>query len=146
MAGSTGKATGKRLSAGAVVARDTDDGYVFLMLRAFRHWDFPKGLVEAGETPLQAAVREIREETTIDDITFSWGETYFETGPYNRGKIARYYIGVTQQEHVDLPVNELLGRPEHSEFRWVNLDQALDLASPRVSGVIDWARRTIDIK
>lgn len=111
------------------------------MLRAFRHWDFPKGLVESGETPMQAAIREIHEETTIDDVSFPWGEMYFETGPYNRGKIARYYVGVTNTEHVELPVNELLGRPEHSEYRWVSFDDALDLASPRVAGVIDWARK-----
>jgi bis(5'-nucleosidyl)-tetraphosphatase len=40
-------------------------------------------------------------------------------------------------------VNEALGRPEHNEFRWLTLDQALDICSPRVAGVIDWARRTM---
>ena len=125
--------------------RETPDGYLFLMLRAFRHWDFPKGLVEAGETPMQAAVREIREETTINDMSFPWGESYFDTGPYNRGKVARYFIGLTKQERIELPVNEELGRPEHSEFRWVEISEALDLASPRVSGVIDWACRVINI-
>lgn len=115
------------------------------MLRAFRHWDFPKGLVESGETPLEAAVREICEETTISDITFPWGESYFDTGPYNRGKVARYFLGQTRTEHVELPVNEELGRPEHSEFRWVTVAEAFDLASPRVAGVIDWACRVINI-
>ena len=38
--------TRKRVSAGAVVVRQVWDGFRFLMLRAFNHWDFPKGIVE----------------------------------------------------------------------------------------------------
>ena len=37
----------------------------FLVLDYGRHWDFAKGHVEAGETDLQAAVRELEEETGI---------------------------------------------------------------------------------
>ena len=48
-----------KLSCGVVLARATDDGYVTLMLRAYHHWDFPKGMVEDGETPFDAALREI---------------------------------------------------------------------------------------
>jgi len=133
-----------RLSSGAVVVRQTPDGLLFLMLRAFHHWDFPKGVVEDGETPLEGAIREIAEETTLDDIEFRWGETYVETGPYNRDKIARYYIGVTRREQVELPVIEALGRAEHNEYRWVTLAESRELASPRVRDVINWAIGIID--
>lgn len=136
----------KILSAGAVVVRETDKGPRFLMLRAFRHWDFPKGLVEAGETPKQGALREVREETTITDLEFPFGNVYVETGPYNRGKVARYYLAMTRQTTVELPVNELIGRPEHSEYRWVSLRQARKLASPRVVKVLDWAAENLGLK
>ena len=43
------------MSCGAVILRDTPDGLRVLMLRVFRHWDFPKGLMEAGEKPKQTA-------------------------------------------------------------------------------------------
>ena len=121
------------------MVRDTRAGYRFLMLRAFRHWDFPKGMVETGESPLEAAVREVGEETTLTDLEFPWGEPYIETGPYNRGKIARYYLALTRDLEVSLPVNPEIGRPEHSEYRWVSWDEALDLTSPRVARVVDWA-------
>ncbi len=135
-----------RLSSGAVVVRETSDGPLFLMLRAFNHWDFPKGLVEQGESPEQAALREIQEETTISDMAFPWGNTYIETGPYNRGKVARYYVGVTCRIEIELPVNETLGRPEHSESRWVSLAEAHEMVSPRVADVLNWAANMIGVE
>ena len=109
------------------------------MLRAFTHWDFPKGMVEKGEQPKQAALREVKEETTISDLEFPWGNQFIETGPYSKGKTARYYIGTTRQIDIELPVNPEIGRPEHAEFRWVSLRQAINLTSPRVVEVLRWA-------
>ena len=40
----------------------------FLLLDYGRHWDFAKGHVDPGESDLDAAVRELREETGIRDI------------------------------------------------------------------------------
>ena len=45
-----------KLSCGIVLARRTDEGWLTLMLRAFHHWDFPKGIRERGEEPLQVGV------------------------------------------------------------------------------------------
>ena len=41
----------------------------FLLLDYGRHWDFAKGHVHKGESDLEAAVRELREETGITGIT-----------------------------------------------------------------------------
>jgi len=51
------------------------------MLRAYRNWDFPKGLVEEGETPLAAARREVAEETGITELRVAQGESYIQTPP-----------------------------------------------------------------
>jgi 8-oxo-dGTP pyrophosphatase MutT (NUDIX family) len=50
--------------AAAVTYRRTGRGPEFLLVRTKngRAWTFPKGHVEAGETPVQAAAREAREE------------------------------------------------------------------------------------
>jgi len=135
-----------RLSAGVVVIRQTEEGWRLLLLRAFNHWDFPKGMVEPGEEPLAAAVREVREESLIEDLEFSWGEASTRTGPYSRGKIACYYVAQTRTVEVTLPVNPEIGRPEHSEFRWVNFDEALKLVSPRVRPVLHWAAQVLNLK
>jgi len=129
----------KVLSCGAVVVRDTPQGRRFLMLRAFSHWDFPKGLRENGETPKQCALREVKEETALDDLVFPWGEEFVETGPYSRGKVARYYLARTRAERITLKVNPALGRPEHQEYRWVDLTEAFALTVPRLQRVIAWA-------
>ena len=102
-------------------------------------------MVEDGETPFDAALREIHEETTLDGLDFPWGSGYVETGPYSRGKVARYYIATTDRTDVELPVNPELGRPEHSEYKWVDYAQALALASPRLRPVVHWAARIIGI-
>jgi 8-oxo-dGTP pyrophosphatase MutT (NUDIX family) len=135
----------QRLSAGVVVVRQTEEGWRFLLLRAFNHWDFPKGMVETGEEPLAAAIREVREESLIDDLEFAWGETSARTGPYSRGKVACYYIAATRTASVTLPVNPELGRPEHSEYRWVTYGDAERLVSPRVRPVLQWAALVMNL-
>ena len=128
-----------RLSAGGVVVRPGPTGWLFLLLRAYRNWDFPKGVVEPGEEPLAAARREVREETLIADLRFTWGEEYRETAPYSNNKVARYYLAETGTESITLPVSPELGRPEHNEARWVDLAGALSLSSPRVAPILRWA-------
>jgi bis(5'-nucleosidyl)-tetraphosphatase len=125
------------------VVRTTPQGWRFLLLRAFNHWDFPKGMVETGEEPLAAAIREVREETLITDLQFVWGEVYTETGPYSRGKVARYYMAQTNTADVTLTVIEALGRAEHNEFRWVDYEGANRLVSPRVQPIVEWAWQQI---
>ena len=131
------------LSCGIVLARPADDGFRTLLLRAYHHWDFPKGLREDGEEPLEAAQRELAEETGILDIEMRWGDRFMETGPYSRGKTARYYLAATAVESVTMGPSPETGVPEHHEWRWVSFDEAYDLASPRVRTVVTWARQVI---
>ncbi len=134
---------GDRLSCGAVIVRETEDGWVTLMLRAYHNWDFSKGICEEGESPMDAAIREIGEETGITDLEFAWGDRYTDTGPYNRGKTARYFLAKTSLESVEMGIAPELGRPEHHEYRWMNFDEAYDLSAPRVRLVVQWARQII---
>ena len=53
------------ISAGGVVVRPSRSGYEVCLVSDGRYWGLPKGIVEAGESPEQAALREIAEETGI---------------------------------------------------------------------------------
>lgn len=132
-----------RLSCGIVLARAAETGWQTLMLRAYHHWDFPKGLKEPGEDPLEAALREVGEETGISDVAFDWGNGFIETGPYSRGKTARYYLASTTEQEVEMGISPETGVPEHHEWRWLSFDEAYDIASPRVRNVVQWARQII---
>lgn len=130
-------------SAGAVVFRRTERGVRLLVLRAYANWDFPKGLVEQGESEFDAAQREAGEETGLADLDFPFGDEHRDTLPYASGKIASYYLAQTEESKVTLPVSAELGRPEHGEFRWVSFEEAEDLLPPRLALVLEWAKGKI---
>jgi 8-oxo-dGTP pyrophosphatase MutT (NUDIX family) len=126
-----------------VVFRRTAAGIQLLILRAFNLWDFPKGLVEDGERELDAARREVWEETGLADLDYPFGDEHKDTLPYSGGKIARYFLAETETEKIVLPVSPELGRPEHDAWRWVSFEEAEDYLPPRLAGVLEWAREAL---
>jgi 8-oxo-dGTP pyrophosphatase MutT (NUDIX family) len=130
-------------AAGCVVFRRTPRGPRYLVLRAFKNWDFPKGLVDTGEDQLACAKRETAEETGLTVLEYPFGDEFRETVPYAGNKVARYYLAETEEVEVVLPVSPELGRPEHHEYRWVSADEAEELLPPRLAAVLEWAQRTI---
>ena len=128
------------LSCGVVIVRKVGSEYSFLLLRAYAHWDFPKGMQETGESSLETACREVQEESGITQLDFKWTNDSIDTGPYGRGKIARYYLAETSETEVRLLDNPELGHPEHEEYRWVAYEDAKKIVTPRVRSVLEWAQ------
>lgn len=69
-------------SCGAIVYRKHHGNTEILLIKHINsgHWSFPKGHVEQGETEVETALREIKEETSLDvliDPTFRETVTYF---------------------------------------------------------------------
>jgi 8-oxo-dGTP pyrophosphatase MutT (NUDIX family) len=81
-------------SAGVVVYRDVLAGREYLLLlSAHGPWEFPKGKLEPGETTLQAALRELREEAGLGHVNVVPGFTRQITyhfrcrGGHHRGRL-----------------------------------------------------------
>ncbi|HVP22701.1 MAG TPA: NUDIX domain-containing protein [Conexivisphaerales archaeon] len=116
-------------SAGIVVFHSEDGVTKYLLLKNDKSkYDLPKGNIESGESELNAAVREAREETGLPDIRlvdgFSERITYFylRPGGVKVHKSVRYYLGETSR--LDVTVSE-----EHKGFVWATLDEALTITS-----------------
>lgn len=134
----------KKRSFGIVpVAINLDGSLLFLILRAYKNWDFPKGGADDSETPLATAIREMKEETGIQQLALEWGEISMDTGIYAGGKVATYYIARVEKQELTLPVSEELGRPEHDEYRWVSYQEARSLLPPRLIPIMDWAASVV---
>ena len=128
------------LSAGIIPVREKEGNFEFLILRCFKYWDFPKGEIDQGEQPLQSALRELQEETSIEKVDFKWGESFYETEVYSKGKTARYYLAqVTGDPSISLLPNPETGMVEHHEYRWVDYEQGFKLTNPRIQKVFEWA-------
>ncbi len=123
------------------VAFEPDGSPAFLILRAYKNWDFPKGAAEPGETPLQAARREMMEETGIRELSLAWGEISMDTEIYASGKVVTYFPACVEKQRITLPVSAELGRPEHNEYRWASYEEARALLPARLIPVLELARK-----
>lgn len=91
----------------------------FLLMRHPNRWDLPKGHVDAGETDLECALRELDEETgiTADDLRIDpdfqfqieYEVQYRGQGP--AWKTAVYFLA-------ELRVVREIRPTEHPEFAW----------------------------
>jgi bis(5'-nucleosidyl)-tetraphosphatase len=116
-------------SAGVVVYHPENGSARYLLLRNDKSkYDLPKGNIERGESELNAAVREAKEETGLRNIQlvegFSEKITYFylRPGGMKVHKSVQYYLGSTDDTRV-------IVSSEHTGFKWLTLDEALKTAT-----------------
>ena len=88
------------------------------------HWDFPKGHVEDNESELETAVRELQEETGIDD--FKLIENFRQKITYDvhknnavKPKEVIFFLAESSTKLIHLS-------SEHQNYRWLTFDLAYD--------------------
>lgn len=128
-------------SAGAVLHRWVDDEPRYLLLHYVAgHWGFPKGHIEAGETEVEALLREVEEETGIPrdrvDVLDGFAETVaytYRRGDRLRDKEVHYRLAETDAEEVTLS-------REHQDWAWMGCDDAVErITYDDVVGVLEKA-------
>ncbi len=122
-------------SAGGVVFRVAPEAdgaqprVLFLLIRdSYRNWGFPKGHVEKGEPPEQAALREVAEETGLSGLslrgeidTIDW---YFRFRGRLIHKYCHFYL-IESASEATCPQRE----EGITACRWLPLDEALEMIS-----------------
>ena len=113
----------KEKSCGAIVFKRQKDYAKYLVLHyGAGHWDFPKGHQEKNEKEEQAAAREIKEETGIEDIEFVDGfnekiNYFYKKGEETVYKEAVFFLAETHQE-------EIILSSEHIGYAWLSYENA----------------------
>jgi 8-oxo-dGTP diphosphatase len=110
-------------SAGGVVYRAGPDGPLILMIADRQgRWSFPKGMVDAGEEPADAARREVREETGVEGEVLSLlGEThyFFRQGGQVVSKKVYFYLIRAVSRAITPQLSEV------ADARWFPAEEAL---------------------
>ncbi|HSH88255.1 MAG: dihydroneopterin triphosphate diphosphatase [Methylophilus sp.] len=113
----------------ALILIHTSDLKVLLLERADKvgYWQSVTGSIEGNETPVEAAIREVKEETGLDALSYDFQDwqasNIYEIYPHWRH---RYAPGVIENtEHLfglclPTPLPVTLAPDEHTRYEWTD--------------------------
>ena len=124
--------TQTQISAGGVVFRLPDEGptseVALISVGDPPRWQLPKGLVDSGETPEVAALREVREEAGVEATVIEKIETVeYWYQATDAGKRVRYhkFVHFFLMQYVSGDVAN--HDHEVNEARWLEIGKAIEL-------------------
>ena len=144
----------QRLSCGVVILSPQRE-VLLCHVAGQNHWDLPKGGIDAGETPLQAALRETFEETGLR----LHAEALFELGRIKYTGKKNLHLFATRMPRIDVSqlrcesryLDHHTGRrlPEMDGYGWFGFARVPALCTPNMAAVlggrIDLGRIWLDL-
>lgn len=110
----------------AVIIHDANGNFLILRRNPVRYkgWGFVKGGIEAGETPLQAMVREVQEEIGImiheaDFQSLNYKSAYYDNQKKRIVTVEWFTLALPPSTRL------VLEREEWVEYRWACYEEAL---------------------
>ena len=119
-----------------VLRRNKDEDKFLIIQHVKGHWGFPKGHLELGEESQEAALRELKEETGIENIKLaelpSLLEKYsFEENGNHYNKTVEYFFAFTKNDEVKIQESEI------QSYKWETYKEALNtLTFPEAKEVL----------
>lgn len=113
-------------SCGAIVFRKYHGNTELLLIRHANggYWSFPKGHVEEGETEIETATREVKEETGIDImIDSSFREVVSYSPKKDTQKDVIYFLGMAKNSS---PIPQ---PDEIAQVKWVEISRVHTILS-----------------
>jgi len=123
--------------AGIIVVRQFDEKIKVLALIAKdRVLDIPKGVIDPGESSLEAALRETKEEAGITKLNFVWGNKCTVSGDMT------CYVAQTTQDPVITP-HPHTHIVEHVDSHWVDWDTLEENTYDFLKPCVKWAKKIV---
>lgn len=127
-----------RVSSASLILEDSAGRVLIVKANYKSHWTFPGGVIDPGETPLEGAVRETREEVglVIDPaaVTFAWVANRTSGVADTYQFVFRASLPAGAAEHIVLQVAEI------DDYAWVSKTE-VSSADRHYGKVIEhWAR------
>lgn len=130
----------KHDGAGIVVLREIDGEWKILGLEDDDGMDFPKGHAEKGETPMETALRETEEESSLSksSLDFKWGKD-----PLIIDGHLFLYLASTRSTP-EIQKNPETGELEHKGAEWLTFDEMEKKALYYLKPAVSWAREKVN--
>ena len=124
--------------AGIIVVKRFTTGWKVLSLETTDNiMDIPKGAIDEGEFPLEAALRETEEESGITKLDFTWGLDHFVSGEMT------CYVAQTSEEPV-ISANPHTHIIEHINSSWVDWNYLEENTYDFLKPCIKWAKEIVE--
>lgn len=108
----------KEKSCGCIII---EKGKVLLIQQTKGHWGFPKGHMELGETEIETAKREVKEETNID-VEINENKRYVMEYFTDKGNFKQVVLFIARKTSG----NEKYQESEIKTMKWMTYEEAIN--------------------